>query len=71
MGNEIVRQKEMLIKLNSELEAFRTMLIGSSPVEENGDLKEDGLTDIVKINTIHIEEALKTMECIKEIMEGK
>ena len=71
MSNEIVRQKEMLIKLNSELDTFRSMLIGSFPVEENGDVKEDCLTDIVKINTIHIEEALKTMECIKEIMGGK
>lgn len=71
MNIEIIKQKEMLLKLNSELYEFKKMLVGNVPVEADGTMKEDYLTDTVRINTICIEVALKTLEEIKKIMIGE
>ena len=71
MNIEIIKQKEMLLKLNSELYELNKMLVGNVPIEADNTMKEECLTDTIRINTICIEDALKTLEDIKRIMIGE
>lgn len=70
MNEFILKQEEMLKKLNEKLDNIELLLIGNRCCEEKGDFKKECLLDVVKTNGVEIDMALNTAERIMVILQG-
>jgi len=70
MKDLILKQKELIRKLNIEMEELKTFLIGNIPKEVDEVTKEECFTDAIKNNLNDLDYAVVTFNTIKEIIMG-
>ena len=71
MYEELMKQKDMLLRLSKDVDDLKTFIIGSLTENITSDRTEEHcLLDTLNINSNVLEEIMKNIEIIKETIKG-